>query len=112
MPDQEPKEEAEESSTARRDDSATDRHSKEHAEQFTSEWFAGIGAGMKGVSRKLLDHVPPELREKVAERARSQGPGSAATVVQGAALKARGFKTKLALKTLAKVLRMLDSKSS
>ena len=78
--------------------------------QKAGEWFAGIGAGMKGVSRKLLDQVPPEIREKVAERARSHGPGSAAVVIEGAALKARGIKAKLALKALARVLRLLDSK--
>lgn len=110
MSDQKPKDEAEESSSKGREESEAGEYSKGHAEQFSSEWFAGIGAGMKGVSRKLFDHVPPDLRQKVVHQARSQGPGSAATVVEGAALKARGLKTKLALKTLAKLLRLLDTK--
>lgn len=84
--------------------------SKDPDEQTTEEWFAGIGAGMKGVSRKLLDHVPPEIREKVVEKARSHGPGAAATAVNAAALKTRSLKAKLALKTLAGLLRLLDSK--
>ena len=74
------------------------------------EWFAGVGAGMKGVSRQLLDQVPPEFRKKVVEQASSHGPGSAAVIVEAAALKARGFKAKIALKTLAKLLRVLDAK--
>lgn len=80
------------------------------SERTPEEWFAGVGAGMKGVSRKLLDQVPSDLREKVAEQARTNGPGSAAVMVEGAALKARGFKSKFALKTLAKILRALDLK--
>ena len=103
---------------ARPDDQAAGRAEESEAkdaekgdgEKTVEEWFAGIGAGMKGVSRKLLDQVPPEFREKVVEQARSHGPGSAAVVVEGAALKARGFKAKIALKTLAKLLRVLEAK--
>lgn len=110
MSDQKPAKKADESRPESAADSRVDDGPKRRDEQSAGEWFAGIGAGMKGVSRKLLDHVPPEIREKVAERARSHGPGSAAVVVEGAALKARGIKAKLALKALAGVLRLLDSK--
>ena len=81
-------------------------------ERSAEEWFAGICAGLKGVSRKLLDQVPPEMRKKVAEKARSHGPGEAALVVSAAALKTRSLKAKLALKTLAGLLKLLDSKGA
>ncbi len=84
--------------------SSEDERIPEHAEQTPEEWFSGIGAGIKGVSRKLLDHVPPEIREKVVEQARAHGPGGAA------ALKTRNLKAKLALKTLGGLLKLLDSK--
>lgn len=110
---------SEKKSTGKPDDSPPERkgnpsdegRGSEHDEVFTGEWFAGIGAGIKGVSRKLFDQVPPEIREKVAEAARTHGPGEAAVVVHAAALKARSLKAKLALKTLAGLLKLLDSKS-
>jgi hypothetical protein len=82
----------------------------EKNEQSQEDWFAGIGAGIKGVSRKLFDHVPPEIRSKVVEQARSHGPGAAAAAVNAAALKTRSLKAKLALKTLGGLLKLLDSK--
>ena len=90
--------------------SSEDERIPEHAEQTPEEWFSGIGAGIKGVSRKLLDHVPPEIREKVVEQARAHGPGGAAAAVNAAALKTRNLKAKLALKTLGGLLKLLDSK--
>ncbi len=63
-----------------------------------------------GVSRNLLDHVPPEIRKKVVEQARSNGPRGAAAAVNAAALKTRNLKVKLALKTLGGLLKLLDSK--
>jgi len=74
------------------------------------DWVSGIGSGIKGVSRKLLDQVPPEFREKIIEQARTHGPGAAAVAVNAAALKTRNFKTKIALKALAKLLNVLESK--
>ena len=112
MSEKTPNEEDAKPSPERADNSTHEKRGAEHAEQFTEEWFAGIGAGIKGVSRKLLDHVPPDLREKVVDQARSHGPGAAATAVNAAALKTRSLKAKLALKTLAKLLRLLDSKDS
>ncbi len=111
MPEKEPNEKTDESPPERAGESVDQERAKEHDEQTTEEWFAGIGAGLKGVSRKLLDHVPPDIREKVAEKSRSHGPGEAAVVVNAAALKARGFKAKFALKTLAGLLKFLDSKN-
>ncbi len=90
--------------------SSEDERIPEHPEQTPEEWFAGIGAGIKGVSRNLLDHVPPEIREKVVEQARSNGPRGAAAAVNAAALKTRNLKVKLALKTLGGLLKLLDSK--
>ena len=83
----------------------------ERDEKTSGDWFAGIGAGIKGASRKLFDHVPPEIREKVVEQARSRGPGVAAAAVNAAALKTRSLKAKLALKTLGGLLKLLDSKN-
>jgi hypothetical protein len=105
----------EKKSTEKADMSPPERASREgrgteHAEQTPEEWFSGIGAGIKGVSRKLLDHVPPEIREKVVEQARSNGPGAAAAAINAAALKTRNLKAKLALKTLGGLLKLLDSK--
>ncbi|MFT6241890.1 MAG: hypothetical protein ACJAQT_003990 [Akkermansiaceae bacterium] len=82
----------------------------EREEKPSEDWFAGIGAGIKGVSRKLFDHVPPEIRKKVVEQARSQGLGAAAISINAAALKTRNLKAKLALKTLGGLLKLLDSK--
>jgi hypothetical protein len=79
-------------------------------EQAPEDWFSEIGSGIKGVSRKLLDHVPPEIRSKVVEQARSHGPGAAAAAINAAALKTRNLKAKLALKTLGGLLKLLDSK--
>lgn len=72
--------------------------------------MAGVGAGMKGVSKKLLDQIPPDLREKILEQARTHGPGSAAVAVNAAAMKTRNFKVKFALKGLGKLLQVLDAK--
>lgn len=82
----------------------------EQDEKSPEDWFSEISAGMKGVSRKLLDHVPPEIRKKVIEKARTHGPGSAAIAVNAAALKTRNLKAKLALKALGGLLKLLDSK--
>jgi len=82
----------------------------EHREQTTEEWFAGVGGGMKGVSKKLLAQIPPDIREKILEQARTKGLGSAAVAVNAAALKTRSFKVKFALKGLGKLLKVLDSK--
>ena len=112
MPENKSTEKADESPPKRAGDAVDKERAKDRDEQSTEEWFAGIGAGIKGVSRKLLDHVPPDLREKVVDQARSHGPGAAATAVDAAALKTRSLKAKLALKTLAKLLRLLDSKDS
>lgn len=79
-------------------------------EKTLENWFGGIGAGVKGVSQKLLEQIPPELREKIIAQARSHGPGSAAIAVNAAALKTRNLKVKLALKALGQLLKMLDSK--
>ena len=106
MPDQKPSAKPDDVPSGKSEESAE----KETREKTAEEWFAGVGAGMKGVSRKLLDQVPPDLREKIMERARTHGPGSVAVAVEAAALKARGFKSKFALKGLAKVLKVLDSK--
>ena len=73
-------------------------------------WFAGVGAGMKGVFHKLLDQVPPEQREKIITQVRTKGPGSAAIAVNAAAMKTRSLKVKIALKGLGKLLQALDSK--
>ncbi len=110
MPEKKSTKKTDESPPERAGDSVDKERAKEHDELTTEEWFAGIGAGMKGVSRKLLDHVPPEIRKKVVETARSHGPGEAAVVINAAALKARSLKAKLALKTLAGLLKLLDSK--
>lgn len=83
---------------------------KEQEPQTLENWFAGVGAGMKGVFHKLLDQVPIEQREKVIAQVRSHGPGTAAVAVNAAALKARSLKVKLALKGLGKLLEALDSK--
>lgn len=101
---------ADESPSERAEDSKGEARAKEREDLSTGEWFAGIGAGIKGVSRHLLDQVPPEIREKVVETSRSHGPGEAAAVIEAAALKARGLKTKFALKTLAGLLRLLGFK--
>ena len=82
----------------------------EHREQTTEEWFGGVGAGMKGVSKKLLDQIPSDVRGKILEQARTKGLGSAAVAVNAAALKTRNFKVKFALKGLGKLLKVLDSK--
>jgi len=76
-------------------------------ERAPENWASGVGSGIKGVSQKLLDKVPPELRQKVIERARTHGPGAAAVAVNAAALKTRNFKAKIALK---KLLNVLESK--
>jgi len=78
--------------------------------QTSEDWFSEMSSGIKGVSRKLLDHVPPEIRKKVMEQARSHGPGAAAAAINAAALKTRNLKVKLALKTLGSLLKLLDSK--
>lgn len=82
-----------------------------HGEKTLENWFAGIGAGMKGVSQKLLGKIPPELREKIIEQVRTHGPGSAAVAVNAAALRTRSLKVKLALKSLEQLLKMLDSQA-
>jgi hypothetical protein len=51
------------------------------------------------------------LREKITEKARTHGPGSAAVAVNAAALKTRNFKVKLALKGLGKILQLIDTKT-
>ena len=79
--------------------------------QTAEQWVAGVGAGMKGVSQKLLNQIPPDLREKIIEKARTHGPGSAAVAVNAAALKTRNFKVKLALKGLGKILQLIDTKT-
>ena len=92
------------------EDERIPEHPEQTPEQTPEEWFAGLGAGIKGVSRNLLDHVPPEIRKKVVEQARSNGPRGAAAAVNAAALKTRNLKVKLALKTLGGLLKLLDSK--
>jgi|TARA_B100001059_G_scaffold20505_1_gene16639 hypothetical protein len=92
------------------DSSGSNKREPEHREQTTEEWFAGLGDGMKGVSKKLLDQIPPDIREKLLEQARTNGLGSAAVAVNAAALKTRSFKVKFALKGLGKLLKVLDSK--
>ena len=86
------------------------KRESEHREQTTEEWFTGVGGGMKGVSKKLLAQIPPDIREKILEQARTKGLGSAAVAVNAAALKTRSFKVKFALKGLGKLLKVLDSK--
>jgi hypothetical protein len=110
MPEKKSTEKADASPPEKTGDPVDEKRAREQDELSTEEWFAGIGAGLKGASRKLLDHVPPEIREKVAETARSHGPGEAAVVINAAALKTRSLKAKLALKTLAGLLKLLDSK--
>jgi hypothetical protein len=83
--------------------------SAEHRGKTVENGFAGIGAGAKRASQKLLDRIPPELREKIIVQARTHGPGSAAVVVQAAASRTRNLKLKFALKSLGQLLRMLDS---
>ncbi|MCH1420984.1 MAG: hypothetical protein L7W40_11825 [Akkermansiaceae bacterium] len=92
------------------DSSGCNKREPEHREQTTEEWFAGVGGGMKGVSKKLLAQIPPDIREKILEQARTKGLGSAAVAVNAAALKTRSFKVKFALKGLGKLLKALDSK--
>ena len=92
-------------------DSGNGENPTKQDEQTPEQWFAGVGAGMKGVSRKLLNQIPPDLREKITEKARTHGPGSAAVAVNAAALKTRNFKVKLALKGLGKILQLLDTKT-
>ena len=92
---------------------ATHSHDEDFAAerggQAREDWFSGIGSGIKGISRKLFDQVPPEVRSKVVEQARSHGPGAAAAAVNSAAMRTRSLKVKLALKTLGGLLQMLDS---
>ena len=83
---------------------------KEQEQQTLENWFAGVGAGMKGVFHKLVAQVPAEHREKIIAQVRTHGPGSAAVAVNAAALKTRNFKVKLALKGLGKLLEVLDAK--
>ena len=97
-------------SSAKADSQDNVKREPENQEQTAEEWFAGVGAGMKGVSKKLLDQIPPDIREKVLEQARTNGLGSAAVAVNAAALKTRSFKVKFALKGLGKLLKVLDSK--
>ena len=97
-------------SSAKADSQDDVKREPEHQEQTAEEWFAGVGAGMKGVSKKLLDQIPPDIREKVLEQARTNGLGSGAVAVNAAALKTRSFKVKFALKGLGKLLKVLDSK--
>ena len=80
------------------------------SEKTPADRVAEIGAGMKGVSQKLLNQIPPDLREKIIEQARTNGPGSAAIAVNAAAMKTRNLKVKFALKGLGKLLQVLDSK--
>ena len=87
-----------------------EKREPEHRKQTTEEWFAGVGGGMKGVSKKLLAQIPPDIRGKILEQARTKGLGSAAVAVNAAALKTRSFKVKFALKGLGKLLKVLDSK--
>lgn len=82
------------------------------SERTRDNWTGGFGAGMKGVSQKLLDQIPVELREKIVDQVRTHGPGSAAVAVNAAALKTRNLKVKFALKGLGKLLQVLDSKVS
>ena len=95
---------------AKADSSSDVKRGPEHQEQTTEEWFAGVGVGMKGVSKKLLDQIPPDVREKILEQARANGLGSTAVAVNAAALKTRNLKVKFALKGLGKLLTVLDSK--
>lgn len=92
------------------DSPSDEKRGPEHREQTTEEWFGGVGAGMKGVSKKLLDQIPSDVRGKILEQARTKGLGSAAVAVNAAALKTRNFKVKFALKGLGKLLKVLDSK--
>ncbi|MCX8239783.1 MAG: hypothetical protein OSB05_13255 [Akkermansiaceae bacterium] len=96
--------------SAKADSSSDVKRGPEHQEQTTEEWFAGVGVGMKGVSKKLLDQIPPDVREKILEQARTNGLGSAAVAVNAASLKTRNLKVKFALKGLGKLLTVLDSK--
>jgi hypothetical protein len=92
-------------------DSGDGENPSKQDEQTAEQWVAGVGAGMKGVSQKLLNQIPPDLREKITEKARTHGPASAAVAVNAAALKTRNFKVKLALKGLGKILQLLDTKT-
>ena len=110
MPEKKSNEKAAKPSPEKADTPIDEKRGTEHAEQFTEEWFAGIGAGLKGASRKLLEQVPPDIRKKVIEQARSHGTGGAAVAVNAAAMKTRNLKLKIVLKTLGGLLTLLDSK--
>lgn len=88
-----------------------DGREPEQDDQTPENRFAGIGAGLKGVSQKLLEQLSPDLREKIQEQIRTHGPGSAAVAVNAAAARTRSLKMKLALKGLAKLLKALDSRT-
>lgn len=91
-------------------ESGKTQKSESTSRQDAENWFAGVGAGMKGASRKLLEQLPPDLQEKIVEKARTHGPGSAAAAVEAAAMKTRSLKVKLALKGLGKLLKVIDLK--
>ena len=63
------------------DGSGGGQGTKDQKEKTLENWFAGVGAGLKGVFHKLLEQAPPEVREKVIDQIRSHGPGSAAIAV-------------------------------
>lgn len=72
-------------------------------------WFAGISAGVQKQAKKLLNQVPPEVRESLITQAREHGPRAALVAVDAAACKVRGVKARLALRALSGLLRMFVS---
>ena len=85
--------------------------SKKTGPQGTGTESAMI-SGFLEMGRKLLDQIPPELRDKVIEQAKTRGPDAALVAVNLAAGKARGLKTRMALKALSAILSALINKPS
>ncbi|MCP5534785.1 MAG: hypothetical protein H7A51_00960 [Akkermansiaceae bacterium] len=110
MPEETSPNETDKSPPERTAGSGDGDETREPGENTLENWFAGVGAGMKDMFQKLMDQVPPGQRKKIIAQVRAHGPGSAAVAVNAAAMKARSFKVKLALKGLGKLLQVLDSK--
>ncbi len=86
--------------------------SKKKAGPIGTEADSVTIAGVLKIARKLLDQIPPELRDKVIEQAKTHGPDAALVAVNAAAGKARGLKTRMALKALSVILTALVKKSN